>query len=575
MWLLAAAAALFFIAAPAVFARPIGDTLTVIMRPILGVPAIRAAGETLEINASAPPSTDGWSVELLRPPCSFPLDVAGATYNSYRKLWTLRAPIPLDLPETLYDLAVHAAGGVADTTRRAVKILSRYEDDWCFAHVTDTHLPGHTYYGGRGWEADSTEMADFRAVIDDLNLIAPELVLLTGDFVNEGEAEDLNEYRAYSRAQRLLLELDVPVFLVAGNHDVGGWRDTPPPDGTARRNWWRFFGWPYLDDPPDRVTTQNYFFDYGPVRFIGLEAYLNYDGWRSRTYGASSFLGHQLDFLREAADSRPEGSRVVAFYHYDFANQIGDPAERAIDLALYGHIHRDAGSITDPRPVLATEACADGKRAYRIVRVRDGRLGERPTLRAGSRGELLTIEFDAPNDGSRDANAATIVNGHNQPLEFAEVSFVMPKASAPYGASGGTVIREIDADTALVVVARVSLSEGERARVRLEPSDESPRPPVPPVPDAFRLIGSVPNPFNGATEIRFEIPDPGGTVAIELFDVAGRYLFLLARGPFPGGAHAFPWDGRAPSGASLSAGVYFYRVAFEGEARVGRVLYFR
>ncbi|MFH1681680.1 MAG: metallophosphoesterase [Candidatus Eisenbacteria bacterium] len=290
-----------------VFARPIGDTLTVIMRPILGLPAFCAAGETLDVVASAPPSAAGWSVELLRAPRAFPLAVSIASRDKVTQLWTLRVPVPSEVPEELYDLAVHATGGIADTTLRAVKVLAEYEDQWYFAQVTDTHLPGHKYYGSRGWEADSTEEADFRAVIDDLNLIAPEFVLLTGDFINEGELEDQNEYRAYSRAQRVLLELEVPVFLIAGNHDIGGWTTTPPPDGTARRNWWRFFGWPHLDDPPDGVTTQDYFFDYGPVRFVGLESYYNYDGWRRATYGSTSFRSHQLDFLRAAVAGRPRG----------------------------------------------------------------------------------------------------------------------------------------------------------------------------------------------------------------------------------------------------------------------------
>ncbi|MFH1681679.1 MAG: FlgD immunoglobulin-like domain containing protein [Candidatus Eisenbacteria bacterium] len=204
--------------------------------------------------------------------------------------------------------------------------------------------------------------------------------------------------------------------------------------------------------------------------------------------------------------------------------------------------------------------------------MREGRLGARETLRAGSRGERLAIDFDGPNDGSRAVNGATIVSAHDQPFEFAEVRFVMPKEGAPYGLGGGTILRQVDADTALVVVGRVSLSAGETARVRIESAPEAPPPPAPP-PDAFRLLGNTPNPFNGTTEIRFEIPEPGGVVEIELFDVVGRYLFRVARGPFPGGTHAFPWDGRAPSGVRVPSGLYFCRVIFGEEARIGRILY--
>ena len=32
-------------------------------------------------------------------------------------------------------------------------------------------------------------------------------------------------------------EFQIPVYLTAGNHDIGGWVATPPPAGTARRDW--------------------------------------------------------------------------------------------------------------------------------------------------------------------------------------------------------------------------------------------------------------------------------------------------------------------------------------------------
>jgi len=112
-------------------------------------------------------------------------------------------------------------------------------------------------------------------------------VLLTGDMINEGELEDFENRRVYTKAQKLLEELEVPLYLTSGNHDIGGWSSTPPSQGTARRDWWRFFGWGWLLDPPaaDPYYTQNYSFDYGPIHYIGMEAYLNYDNYLYYIYG--------------------------------------------------------------------------------------------------------------------------------------------------------------------------------------------------------------------------------------------------------------------------------------------------
>jgi hypothetical protein len=256
----------------------------------------------------------------------------------------------------------------------------------------------------------------------------------------------------------------------------------------------------------------------------------------------------------------------------DFADQIGDAAAWGIDLGLYGHIHRDAGSISASRPLLATQSACDGNRAYRIVRVRADRLGPRATLHAGGGGEMLTLSFDHPNDGTRLANGARLVNAQPQDFEFAEASFVMPKEGAPYRTGGGTIVREWDADTALVVTARVPLSEGETARVSI---DTAGAPPPPPPPPALVLHGNSPNPFNGETRILFEVPEPGGIVEIQMFDVCGRLLFTLARGPFAPGPWDYRWDGRSPSGTRVPAGHYFYRLLYEGESRMGRLVYLR
>lgn len=561
------------VAAP-VFAWPLGDTLTVIQRPILGVPTILAAGETLEVECEAPPSTGKWSVSLFRKPLAFELDVTGATYDADADLWRLRAAVPFDQPEELYDLVVTGTGVDPDTARHAVKVLDEYPDEWVFAQVTDTHLPGHTFSPGRGWDTDSTEERDFREVIDDLNLIAPEFLLLTGDLINEGELEDHQEYRVYSRAKRLLQELDMPVFLVAGNHDIGGWVDTPPPAGTARRDWWRFFGWKRLGDPDADVRTQDYFFDFGGVRFIGLEAYDNYDHYQTNIYGNESFRRQQLEFLRAAVDGAAEDVEKVLFCHMDFSRQLTNVGAWDLDLMLYGHIHRDDGSVNDPIPVLATESCCDGNRAYRIVKVKSGVVKPRETLHAGPDGRKVTVVFDRPNDGTAVDNGAKLSSGQDQPLDEAEIRFVVAKEGAPYGASGGVVDRVFDADTALVVVVRAPVEPHSTVRVALTAGHAAPSPPPPPPPTSIVYLGNAPNPFNGVTDVRFEIPREG-RVEVRLYDIKGRYLFPIARGLFPEGESSVPWDGTAPSGVRVPAGVYFVKVLFEDSSRTGRIVFLR
>src|SRR5437764_1274611 len=151
---------------------------------------------------------------------------------------------------------------------------------------------------------DPTGMADFDTVIGDLNLIHPEFILHTGDLVNEGELEEYYSDYEMGRALGMVYRLRDPMFLSSGNHDIGGWQPTPPPAGTSRKNWWRYFGWPFLASPPAGAPyhSQDYSFDYDSLHVICLEAYLNNgscDNYLPATYGGGSFTTEQLNWLNQ------------------------------------------------------------------------------------------------------------------------------------------------------------------------------------------------------------------------------------------------------------------------------------
>src|SRR5262249_27603300 len=145
-----------------------------------------------------------------------------------------------------------------------------------------------------------------------LNLIHPEFILHTGDLVNEGELEEYLAMYEMSRAQAMLSRLRDPIFVVSGNHDQGGWQATAPPDGTAKHNWWRQFGWPFLLSPPpgDPYHSQDFSFDYGLLHVVGLEGYINnggYDHYRTDIWGAQSFTTEQMNWLTSNLAAVPAG----------------------------------------------------------------------------------------------------------------------------------------------------------------------------------------------------------------------------------------------------------------------------
>ncbi len=421
------------------FGFALGDTLTVIQRPLLNIPAIVVPGDTLTIKCQADEGTAGWAVAVRRGTTTVPMPLVGSTYNPSSLWWEIDAIVPSVPTYDLYDLIVRAHG-MEDTARHSVKIIPEFKEDYYFDHITDTHLPTHLYYYQRGAATDSSGIVDLREVIKDINIINPEFVLLTGDLVNEGELEDFLSRHYFSRAQRLLEEFCVPVYLTSGNHDIGGWDATPPPDGTARWNWWKFFGWKRLNNPPPGAPsrTQDYSFNYGRVHYVGLEAYINYDGWRSWIYGGQSFTSSQLQWLVNDLAHASAPTKVL-FYHYDFSDQI-DLTRLGVDMALSGHIHRDVNDFSPPYDIITNNVC-DGERSYRLIRVSDGNLKPSRTISAGYDGRNLDITYQPANDGSNCSVTAVVTNNLNERFEYAVVRFVMPNEPGTMNVEGGDLFQ--------------------------------------------------------------------------------------------------------------------------------------
>jgi hypothetical protein len=85
--------------------------------------------------------------------------------------------------------------------------------------------------------------------------------------------------------------------------------------------------------------------------------------------------------------------------------------------------------------------------------------------------------------------------------------------------------------------------------------------PVPSVvPASFALHPSVPNPFNPASTIRYDLPQQT-RVSLRIFDLSGRLVRSLVNGAMvEAGSHEVVWRGQDQTGRKVAAGVYLYRL---------------
>lgn len=113
--------------------------------------------------------------------------------------------------------------------------------------------------------------------------------------------------------------------------------------------------------------------------------------------------------------------------------------------------------------------------------------------------------------------------------------------------------------------------------------DEEPAPgllePLPCAPVAVagetqRLWTVAPNPsrLGGGVTLAFAVEQDGDEADVAIFNVAGRHVAVLARGPESAGPKSLVWDGRDAQGSSAPPGVYFLRVRVGGREWRERII---
>ncbi|MBN2781047.1 MAG: metallophosphoesterase [Candidatus Marinimicrobia bacterium] len=520
------------------------DTLTIIQYPIINVPLLALPGDSIPVDISLSPAEAVVSVSLILRGHRTGLEFFEVPDDAVNGLRRVRAVLPESMIYGLYDLAVSCSGEIdEDVSEHAVYIIPEYKNDFTFIHITDTHLPSHYFWGDSGVETDSTELEDFRAVIDDINIIHPEFVLHTGDLINDGELEALG-IPAISRAKKILHELEVPLFLVGGNHDLGGWDATPAPTGTARTTWWKYFGWKYLDNTsPGALITQDYSFNYGDIHFAGMEAYTlygSYDGWRDNLYGSTSFTSGQLQWLADDLAEHASAALNILFYHNDFDGDL-NLSSLGVDAAFWGHIHRNTGDMTVPPYNSSTGSTCDGNRWYRIVRVQNNAIVSMQAIQAGVYGEAIIKTVNAAGSMVR------ITNNTGIGLQKCLITFTLEEGKMLSSLNNAYLMQVDTLNSPHTVYAYVNVPAHSFIDASISVEDIPEMAVEETVPDAFSL-SIYPNPFNPLLIAAVSLPN-AMNVTVTVYNVEGKAMHRFPSRPYSKGLHRLRWNGEAhPSG---------------------------
>jgi len=220
--------------------------------PTIGYPAMVVSGEVLEVEVdlreegetgTQPVDVSEWRAEIL------PVrdELSGLSYGlEYRlswmepsnkwpylgrediddSIWHVEFQVPEGVPPELYDLSMEAVMSgdvVSDTQPHAVAVTENDDNDFTFITLADIHvheLDNSSLFKTQTDKgiAEDGEPLFFKEAISQVNLIKPDFVLMLGDYIR-GQRRPGELETEYQRFYQALLELEVPAFLLPGNHD--------------------------------------------------------------------------------------------------------------------------------------------------------------------------------------------------------------------------------------------------------------------------------------------------------------------------------------------------------------------
>jgi hypothetical protein len=99
-------------------------------------------------------------------------------------------------------------------------------------------------------------------------------------------------------------------------------------------------------------------------------------------------------------------------------------------------------------------------------------------------------------------------------------------------------------------------------------------PPVEPTPAGLSFAPPWPNPAREAARFDLDLPH-AGDLDLEVFDLAGRRVRVLASGPRPAGAASITWDLLDGAGTRVVPGVYLVRARLGGAQATSRIAVMR
>lgn len=333
--------------------------------------------------------------------------------------------VPSTISAGLYDIQVKADGAVYSAPR-SVKIVDAFKDKFRFVHLSNMNI------------GDLTAPNFDEMLPAEINLLAPEFVIATGDYTEWARARD--DASSWPRVLKFFERFNAPIFMLCGSHDHEASFTrfvASKPIGTI--DYGNYHGLLLLDHPGNPIDQ-----DFSQVQWVEADLTRNRNKRFNFIASNSDELGlldiwreggNVQDFIRDHKIKLFLAGGATDWDFKEFAEKLS-----GIDGLCFARTHESSTSLRDR---------ATGFSHYRVIEVDGDKLAfvypndnAPENLQHSIPTGRLRAYFDGPNDGTLSTVAVTVQNALNQGFENAHIWLRIaknPKGEKPTVAPGRLV----------------------------------------------------------------------------------------------------------------------------------------
>jgi len=516
----------------------------VVLEPSQGRPAILKPGDTFYFLTRVPEGLgERMFVSLVHamvPELKVPLENTTPMTTVRGRFGALVLRVPEGTRDGLYDIELRGTNRTY-FSRHSVKIVSQPKKKFRFVHLSNMNI-------GDPSAPDFDEL-----LIDEINLLAPEFVVATGDFTEWGRMLDTPE--GWPRVLAFLARIQAPTYLVCGDHDhEASFTQFVANSAFGTFDYGAHHAILLLDHPRHRMDKDEL-------------KWLIQDLQEHSQAGFTFIVTHDdelnvLEQLRKLTDlpRLVETSKlrlIITGGHTDWDYMEYAERLRGLEGLEYVRTHQSSTCLRDG---------ATGVSHYRVIEVDGDRVryvypddtASKPKQHSIAVGRLRVF-YDGPNDGTRPRVTATVQNALNQRFEdgcvWLKVAKVPGREQQEPAVAGGRLLAAYDGRTYWACQIAIDLPDKGGVRVMAAADGKVP----PPIPVDVGLEGDRELTFRQTrteSNVRYWQADSGLTLKLTNRGPAARTVRPIARlngDVLPiDEAYADRWPAKIPPGQSVT-----------------------